>query len=100
KLGSDRTEAQFLLRRDFELPIKYKLTTLLRVFLEKITEAKFMGTLFRQALEMLKHPSLVEYIIFQIIDRRTRKTYIKGITISKIDLHKKIYLGGRNSIGK
>ena len=76
KLGSDTSEAKNLLRNNFKMPHRYRLSTVAKVFWEKAGEGRFRRSLGKQVIKML-NPSLTRLVIVGLAEMRHRETYLK-----------------------
>lgn len=74
ELGDETKERRKLLENNFRMPHKYSLSAVTRVLLEKMKEAEFRRSIFRQMVYM-SNPRLAKWVIRETILRRRRETY-------------------------
>lgn len=75
-LGSEKSEAKSLLDSDFKMPHRYRITTLAKIFLEKLSESRFGRTMAKQVIKTLD-PRLARLVILELTEMRRRETYLK-----------------------
>ncbi|MDI3488523.1 MAG: hypothetical protein PWR26_1240 [Methanosarcinales archaeon] len=73
-VGKDKGEVDRLLRNDMNTPHRYSLWTLFRLLVEKCKEGEFRRSVVDQMVHMTD-PTLLRWVIGNIIWRRRRKTY-------------------------
>jgi len=83
RIGVDMSEVRSLIRNDYRLPNRYKISTLSKVFLEKMQDRRFRHSVFIQMLKMF-NPKLTLFMIRGLIERRRRKYYIKDYVKNEI----------------
>ena len=83
QIGVNMSEVRCLIKNDFLLPHRYRIATLIRVFMEKMQDGRFRHSVLIQMLKML-NPRLTLFMIRGLIERRRRKYYIKDYVKNKI----------------
>ncbi len=75
ELGYDTREAESLRNKNFQMPHRYKVSTLTRFLRGKLKERKFRDSLLTQMVRMLR-PALARQVFSEVIYRRRRETYL------------------------
>lgn len=79
KLGYEKFEAGRLVKRDFKMPHRYSVSTVVKVILEKMREKRFRRSVGVQMLKMLMNPRLMKYMVGEVIEMRRREYYLKEV---------------------
>ena len=78
KLGYKKSEAERLVKSDFKMPHRYDVSTVVKVILEKMGERRFRRSVALQLVKML-NPRLIKRVVGEVIERRRREYYLKGV---------------------
>lgn len=85
EIGTEESEAEKVIKSNFEMPYRFSLLTLAKVSLEKMKEKRFRKSIASQMLHMLD-PRLTKFVISQVIFRRKREHSIKDYVKTGIKL--------------
>jgi hypothetical protein len=79
KLGYEKSEAGRLEKNDFKMSHRYSMSTMVKVFIEKMGERRFRRSVGVQIEKMVVNPKLTKYLIDEVIERLRREYYLKVV---------------------
>ena len=78
ELGYEESEARELVKNNFKIPYKYRWSTLIKIFIEKMGEKRFRRSVGVQMIKMLD-PRLMRLVIAYVAEMRKREYYLKEV---------------------
>jgi len=75
ELGNNPHEVKFLQRNQLKTPYRYSWGAVIRAFLEKVKERKFLMSIIKQTAATISNPKLARRVWRNLIWRKSRETY-------------------------